>query len=214
MKRQELRDCFDRIRPREELIRSTLERINGREEARSAARVMPTYAFATRLAGALCALLLLIGIGVLVGRDAIVAPDTLPASDERMAPMTIDGQKDGGEPTAGGAVLVGCEQMIEDAKAYGSAWAVCSATVDAVYFKSETEGIATLSLQTVADCSVSDWTDGEQTLVAAFDAVSEDMRALVDRMGEEVLVALHTESRDGESVWVIHEVQFTVSPVE
>lgn len=220
MKRQELRVCFDRIQPREQLIRSTLDRIHGVQEGNRPARVMPTYAFATRLVSAACALVLLVGIGVSLGKDAITAPDMLPAQNERVSPMTADAMDGVVEPreVVNGGELVGCEAMIETAKGFGSAFAVCSAVVDAVYFKSETEGYATLRPVTVADGSATDWTSeeavGAQTVVVAFDASDEQMRSLIDQMGGEVLVGLHTETRDGESVWVIHEMHLQQHPVE
>lgn len=216
MKRQELRACFDRIQPREELIRSTLSRVHAAQEERPTP-ASSGYSFMMRLAGAACALVLLIGIGVSLGKDAITAPDVLPASDERMTPMAVGDEREGQDktPTADAAVLVGCEQMVEQAKSYASDWMVCSAMVDAVYFKSETEGVATLRPQTLADGSANDFSaDDELTVVAAFDASDDALGAMVDQMGSEVLVGLHVETRDGESVWVIHEMHVPETPVE
>lgn len=219
MKRQELRACFDRIQPREELIRSTLEKIRGVQENKQPVRTMPTYAFATRLVGAACALVLLVGVGVSLGRDVVTAPDTLLVQDERISPMTadaMDGVATPREVTVGGE-LVGCEEMIETAKSLSTDAAVCTAVVDAVYFKSATEGFATIRPLTVAEGSNADWTDavdGELTLVAAFDADNEEMRSLLDLMGSEVLVGLHTETRDGETVWVIHEMHAQEQAIE
>jgi hypothetical protein len=219
MKRQELRACFDRIQPREELIRSTLEGIRGVQENNHPVCTMPTYAFATRLAGAACALVLLVGVGVSLGRNVVVAPDALLVQDERVSPMTadaMDGVTAPREVTVGGE-LVGCEDMLKTAKSLSADAAVCTAAVDAVYFKSETEGFATIRPLAVADGSYADWidaVDGELTLVAAFDATNEELRSLVDRMGSEVLVGLHTETRDGETVWVIHELHAQETAVE
>lgn len=217
MKRQELRACFDRIQPREELIRSTIVQVNAAREGKRPARATSGYSFVMRLASAACALLLLIGLAFTLDRDVITSPEVLPTPSERVSPMTadaMDGVKEPREVVSGGA-LVGCEEMLATAQAFGTDFAVCTVVVDAVYFKSESEGFATLRPITIADGCSSTWlSDGTQAVIAAFDASDAALRSMVDLMGSEVLVGLHTEMRDGETVWVIHELHTQVSAVE
>ena len=221
MKREQLRESFERVRPREALIQSTLEKIHA-QQARGPVEQTEgkwTLGFVTRLASAACALLLVIGVGIVFAKNGMLPTDEVVPVDERTTPMTIDSNRNGddmAEPEDG--VLVGCEEMIAAARAYGTDWAVFSATVDAVYFKSETVGIATLCPITIADRSLKGesavWTDEKNnSLTVCFDANDAEMHALLANMGD-VLVGLHTEERDGETVWVIHEAYAEDVPVE
>lgn len=221
MKREQLRESFARIRPSEALIQSTLDKIHARQ---AEGTVKPTerkwtLGFVTRLASAACALLLVLGVGIVFAKNGMLPTDTVVPADERTTPMTIDSNRHGDEtaqPEDG--VLIACEDMIEAARAYRTDWAVFTAAVDAVYFKSETVGIAMLRPNTVADRSLNGesvvWTnDGNDALAVCFDANDIEMRALLENMGN-VLVGVHAENRGGEMVWVIHEAYAEDVPVE
>lgn len=222
MNKQQLRACFDSIRPSEKLVCDTLERIQTRRQGeQSPVRRMPAYAFATRLAAAACALVLLIGIGVTVGKDAVIAPEVVPAADERISPMVADALDGVGKPPAieHEGELVGCEDMIAAAASYGGDYAVFSATVEAMYFVGEGEGIIALRPVTVAQKNVSGehpgWVSDEVTTLAVHvdlsDAAWQEM--LLNSVGGDALVGVHAEQREQEMVWVLHDLNARVEPV-
>ena len=77
MNEQDLRRAFSQITPDEDLIRATVEKVNTQRYALAAAkanemtaRTPSRYAFAARLVGATCALVLAVGIGIVAGREA------------------------------------------------------------------------------------------------------------------------------------------------
>ena len=81
MKIKELRDSFDRIRPREELISSTVARVE-EYKARRERRFAWLYgSFGMRLAGALCAFALMFTIGFSVARQMTDTPSERTLAD-------------------------------------------------------------------------------------------------------------------------------------
>lgn len=93
MKKEELRAALHRIKPDEALICRTLDEIHTRE-ARKERRTSP-YAFGYRLVGAMCAFILMIGIGVSVGKDWVASPmEDTPQTYQRTA-FHLAGQEDG-----------------------------------------------------------------------------------------------------------------------
>ncbi len=87
MNETDLRRAFGRISPDETLIRATIEKVEAQKytaAAKTAARMARTtdkkfpYAAVSRLAGAFCALLLVVGLGISLGTS--VSPATVPDS--------------------------------------------------------------------------------------------------------------------------------------
>ena len=133
--------------------------------------------------------------------------------------MTVDSDSNSDETTlTGDSTVVGGEEMIAAAKTHGADWAVFGAVVEAVSFPSADKGNVILCPITIADESVGGkgavWLSGAQELpVASFDASDEALYALMTNMGN-VLVGVHAEEHDGETVWVIHEAYAEDVPVE
>ena len=83
MKETDLRRAFASITPDESLIRATIDRVQAQKYAtaakqaatlaQSASKPSP-YAFVYRLASAACALLLIVGMGISVGKDLTQSP--------------------------------------------------------------------------------------------------------------------------------------------
>ena len=222
MNRQELRACLDRIQPREQLIRTTLDQIHAAQEGKRPVRAASGYAFGMRLASAACALLLLIGVALSLDMDTITAPVQLPTQDERVSPMTADAM-DGVTETPAVVTdveVTGCEDMIARAAAYGTDYAVLIAAAEALYFPNANEGVVSFRPITLVDGQITngalDTTAEESTAIAACvdlnDAALQAM--LSNAVGGEVLVGLHVETRGEESVWVVHEMYLQESAVE
>lgn len=92
MKRSELRSTLGKIRPSEELITKTL----GRMEIEKQKRIpkfevrQSNFSFAYRLAGAMCALILVISAGVYFGRDTVISPVADSATGYQRAAFNAD----------------------------------------------------------------------------------------------------------------------------
>ena len=222
MKRQELRVCLDRIQPREQLIRSTLDQIHAVQAGKRSARAASGYAFGMRLAGAACALLLLIGVAMSLDMDVITAPVQQPAASERVSPMTADAMV-GVEETPVASedeVVVGCEDMIVRATAYETDYAVMVAAAEALYFPNASEGIVSFRPISVVDHRGGDEaldpaTETSTVIAACIDLNDAALLAVLsDAVGGEVLVGIHVETRNGETVWVVHEMYLQESVVD
>ena len=76
MKKSNLRSALGRIHPSEELITKTLDKMES-EKLKKVPKFevrQSNFSFAYRLAGAMCALILVIGAGIYFGRDTVVSP--------------------------------------------------------------------------------------------------------------------------------------------
>jgi hypothetical protein len=96
--------------------------------------------------------------------------------------------------------------MSERAAAMADDWAVLDAAIDMV----AGDGSVILHVSAVLDGSVNgividSTADGQPTLLAHFDASSEQMSSLFDAVGSSVLVGVHAEQREGSPIWVVHE---------
>jgi hypothetical protein len=84
MKESDLRRTFASVTPDESLIRATIDRVQAQKYAQAAnqaaalaaqpVRKAAPYAFVYRLAGVACALLLVLGMGISIGKDATQPP--------------------------------------------------------------------------------------------------------------------------------------------
>jgi hypothetical protein len=84
MKESDLRRAFASVTPDESLIRATIDRVQAQKYAQAAnqaaalaaqpVRKAAPYAFVYRLAGVACALLLVLGMGISIGKDATQPP--------------------------------------------------------------------------------------------------------------------------------------------
>ena len=218
MKKEQLRESFARIQPREALVLATLEKIQEQRQRGESAQRKLSLGFMTRLAAATCALLLVIAVGVVAAKnDMIPSSVVVPSENERSTPMTADCQDPSGDAVISDCAseLVGCEQMIETARAYGTDWAVFAATVD---YLNIADGRVALRPLAIADKSESAsdvaWTSEEQDdLMVCFDVSDAELCGLMINMGN-VLVGIHAEERDGEVLWVLHEAYAQVEPIE
>ena len=132
MKEQDLKRCFSKIKPSESLIRSTTEKIG----ELGTAREKTGFRFSYRLASAMCALVLVIGLGVAVLYNPTMIPTA--ESTESSAPMSLVSGRtsdDGADlvmaATCDTAVL---ERMTEDGMAEGGEYAVFFGSFDGCYF--------------------------------------------------------------------------------
>ena len=211
MNKQQLKQCFDRIEPSEELILSTLTAVRSKQRSNvQTSRSMPRYAFVTRLASAACALVLIIGVGVMIARqegtDPLVSDggregEVLPAQER--TPDT-DAQADG-------TALESPDQLIAKATEAGGDWMVLQCRVDAFYAEPDKHpGTGRLSVTTrgLLDARTSDSillpaTDG-QTL----DVEAKVSDALFDAIGADITLYVTATHQDGQPVWTLSGFAF------
>lgn len=188
MNERELRKALGRVQPSEELIRKTLNRIEEkRREERPVYRV-PAYGFTRRLAGAMCALVLLVGLGIagLQGNPDLVphvvregetgsvhqqVPDDLPGTGEWEATMAT---------------------LVAEAKSSSEGYAVARGFLEGCYFAevSEAEAAAGVLYRCVLAVRVDEitaqtaaLTQGTQLQVEYLLHEEEALQALLNTVG-------------------------------
>ncbi len=128
MNERELRKALGRVQPSEELIRKTLNRIEEKRREEHPVYRVPAYGFARRLAGAMCALVLLVGLGIagLQGNPDLVphvvregevgsihqqVPDEMPGTgewEETMAALVAEAKSSSEDYAVVRGFLEGC----------------------------------------------------------------------------------------------------------
>ena len=207
MKEQELKQSLDRIRPREELVTATLERVHAlqNKKMRERDRRAPfDWGFATRLASAACALLLVLGVGIGIGRTVGLPHAADPREADVPAPMDTEHVEP--RETVSPDAPYDVESMSARAAELSEDWAVLDAMID----MARGDGSVILCVTEVSGSSddgivIDSTADGRPTLLAHFDESSEQMQSLFDAVGGRVLVGVHAELREGSPVWVVHE---------
>jgi hypothetical protein len=205
MNKQQLKQCFDRIKPSEQLVAETIQRVHALERKKTmpVRRAAPNFAFATRLGTAACALLLVVGIGIGIGTPGGLlntARDT-----DTPTPMNVHGEpSDVSSDQTPGAI--NREAMIARAAEQGTDWAVLEAVID----MAAGDGSIVLTVSEIVKVArqdgATDWSvDTPMTLQAYFNADNEQLQTLFDAVGDRVLVGMHAEQRDGSMIWVLHE---------
>ena len=232
MKKQQLRDCFDKVKPREEIVRTTLDKIH---EVRQKAAETPrgstaNFGFVTRLATSACALVILVAIGVPLGRNVIKMQGTSPGKDERMSRPDTQNAAEPYKINPNTATIIDAGDIIARARAQGGDWAVAEAEIDAFYFLELTDeqiaagisqscGVA-LRTKTLVETNVSEEhalsgvKNGEMLIAKICFTNPDDASQMINSVGSSVLVRLHMEETNGESIWIIEEFNIEDVPVE
>ncbi len=96
MKKKDLKNALGKIRPREELIQSTLARIDAQKEREAARKPLfsPAFNRGMRLAGAFCAIALVVALGFALRKgdnDPVVAEKQVSLADLRTVETEIGG---------------------------------------------------------------------------------------------------------------------------
>lgn len=224
MKKQELRAALDKIRPDEALIGATLNRIEERRQNERMSDRGTSYGFTYRLASAVCALLLMIGLGVMVSQNPAIAPveGGTEGMEDRLAPIAETGEDDTHVvplPTDASERLGG---MVSRAAEEGGDWLVVQGTLEGCFFgeltKADSEaGVAyrctmALTPMLLLDATTpdpdasSDLSHGGEALQAEI-ALYDDatLQELIDSMGSVACFRLSGTVQDGQMVWQVRE---------
>ena len=232
MKETDLRRAFASITPDESLIRATIEKVQAQQYAnaaqKAAALAQPTrklsaYTLAYRLAGAACALLLVLGMGISLSKDVTqpaLTPDAAAYSRTQFndvspaayaADEAIEEQAD--TPTAPAYGELAREQIIARAATLPSDWLVVDAELCGCYVlptQEDSAPVCTLSLDKVSVVEHADresaqalaQTVGESASIPAVQmtfANAEEQNALLNLFGSRLCLILRV---DGETLCV------------
>ena len=162
MRRQELRAAFDRIQPSEDLICSTIDKMNMQRLGLNKERRMPTLSFATRVAAAFCALLLVVSLGF-INLDSVTTPVEEYSAFERRADGSLQGEGASDVAIASYVHFDEEETLSGVAKIEGGDWAVIEGVIESIYFspltdEEKSDGIlfrCTAQIRTVATLETS-----------------------------------------------------------
>ncbi len=215
MRKEELRAAFDRIQPREELICSTIDKMNRQRLGISRERKMPTLAFATRVAAAFCALMLVVGLGFF-NIDSVITPTGEGSTLGRSADGSL--QNDEGQSVAPAAYgLLGEDEMTDTARLDDGDRFVIDGELEAVYFapisdEERASGVVYKCNAQIATALSPD-TNGELPQNAAVSAQilfydEKEANEFFASMGRSAKFHLSYEDIDGERVWRIEDVRF------
>ena len=211
MRKQELRATLARIQPDEALVTATLARVREQKE-RQSKRGVNTYAFTYRLAGAMCALLLLIGVGFGVGGDQIASPvadtpDTYTRTQfndvgDPISTTSMMGEDEVGktedkaktQTTSNERIAAAIEELRAIAAAYDGDWVLLQGDVQSCYFLPAEDGRTTCAVA----LGVDHIHDASGDALSVEDVVSAEIRfeddaemqMFVDAMGTKLCLLL------------------------
>ena len=128
------------------------------------------------------------------------------------------------------ATIIDAGDIIARARAQGGYWAVAEAEIDAFYFLELTDeqiaagisqscGVA-LRTKTLVETNVSEEhalsgvKNGEMLIAKICFTNPDDASQMINSVGSSVLVRLHMEETNGESIWIIEEFNIEDVPVE
>lgn len=209
MKEQDLRRCFSKIKPSERLVNDTIRKIGEAEESRS---TRPAFRFSGRLASAMCALVVVLGLSVAVLYNPTMIPTAQDA--ESASPMSLVSGRAAEDEISDSTALSHdanvLTRMASDAEKAGGEYAVFFGSLDGCYFGDVTEEDAERGV--IYHCTLT-FTVGaasEESFAAAGDALQADvyvcdadtMDTILSSTAGYVYVRL---TRDGGE-WVVEEL--------
>ena len=209
MKEQDLRRCFSKIKPSERLVNDTIRKIGEAEESRS---TRPAFRFSGRLASAMCALVVVLGLSVAVLYNPTMipkSPESEGAAEMALASGRTVIQDTAAEPTVSHDANV-LTRMASDAEKAGGEYAVFFGSLDGCYFGDVTEEDAERGVIYHCTLTFTVGTATEESFAAAGDALQADvyvcdadtMDTILSSTAGYVYVRLTRD--DGE--WVVEEL--------
>ncbi len=208
MKKQDLKQCFDKIVPSDELVSDTVSKVenSARRESRRG------FALSYRLASAVCALVLVLGLGVFALRDPAMIP--LDASSSRGSAAAVRSRSASNDAVpAAHTTLDAAIDMADRAYAQGGEWAVLAGNLDGCYFNGATPDGAgyRLTLVITPSAGAEIFLSSGAELTYAGSAVSVDIRLADLSEADGILslvsrnVIVRFDGSNGE-LWTLEEI--------
>jgi len=149
MKENDLRRAFAKITPEESLINSTVQRVKAERynAATDNSRSKAPRAFVYRMAAAVCAFVMTVGIGIGVGKDTLISrSEDTPAAYRRASFSELGDMESLGSKTA--EMIPDDEiensetvnKLLDTAEQQGGVYSVAEAILDACYFVPDENG--------------------------------------------------------------------------
>ena len=215
MRKEDLREAFGKIKPSETLIDDTLMLLRTGER-RSEKRERSTFSFTYRLAGAMCAFAIMVGVGVTLGKDIILSPsEDTPAAYGReafnqvdvfrpnVAPsgmeadMIVEGAKNEGLTAEAleSQKTVAVAELTGKGEALSGEWSVVYGTLDGCYFVSD-GCIAAISV--IENCGGTAFELTDNALVAELQFETDaEKQSFAEAVGESVCLLATEISGEG-----------------
>lgn len=208
MNKNDLVTTLGSIRAPEELIRSTMARIDKREAAKENKGFF-RMGTGFRVAFAACALALVIGLGIYGGitNPPIVADDNLRVASEDDVMMLSLEEND----NSYGIALASSEidELLCESENIDGDWAIVSGTTEACYFAGGEEGarefrcVIAVSLKGVETTSGGIApTDKEMSFELVFPNENE-MNEFINNCSAQTYFLVAADERDGNTAWVV-----------
>ncbi len=223
MKEHDLRQALDQIRPDETLIHTTIEKVHAQQYKNAVKRAENSaksfgrspafrYAFAARLASATCALLLVIGMGIAVGKNA--APTTSNRQDytrtqfndiphEREDAVSFNSHDDQEQrPVVGEYPTEQRDRLLARAEQSEGEWFLLDAELSACYILPDEDSdsaeclVAFDQIQVLSaesDAAVDQFLQDAPTVRVTL-ADADACAALADRLGSRICVLVFSDS--------------------
>lgn len=196
MNKNDLRKALGQVQPDEELICRTLDKIHRREMPKT--RPIWTPAFQFRLAGALCALIAMIGLSTSAARFArFASPDPQPTSSQDLSPNIVSVDVFGGRPQA--LQSMSAQSAVARLRAQTaqlqSGWVLVQGSLEEVHLNAPTENgwscSITLSVAKIWDMGGSPSQEavlGQNITAELFFEKDSEMTLLADAVGCQLCV--------------------------
>ena len=215
MKKEDLRKAFGKIKPSEALIDDTLTLLRTGEK-RSERRERSTFSFTYRLAGAMCAFAIMVGVGVAFGKDIILSPaEDTPGAYGRDAFNEVDAFRPNSAPSGMEADMLvetprndeldeselnankslAVAELVSKGESLGGKWTVVYGTLDGCYFLSDS---CVAAISVIENCGGAELEISDNTLVAELqleDGAGES--ELFDAVGDFVCLLVAEDSDVG-----------------
>ena len=211
MNKQELKRAFGKIRPSRALIEQTVERLNAarlspQEDVRAAR--MLTY----KLAGAMCALALVLSVGVSVIGQGSVPMETAKRISEGGQPLTAQTPT----PLDGDTPPQAVAQLQSKTAPLQQPWIVVYGTVSGCYFSDRAEYKNYCLVQIEQTALYAQQGEAETALptdngmVAVIDTAQDSVLfdALLGSMSEPIYLCMVQQELDGVLTWQIVDFEF------
>ncbi|MBQ7927010.1 MAG: hypothetical protein IJ335_12085 [Lachnospiraceae bacterium] len=226
MKKEELRESLDRIRPSEELIDATMQKIKEQQEVRQRAKVPFWSTTNYRWVSAVATCALVLGVGLVAWRQTgrnVAQDGTTDNQEYRLAEeigLYSDTETTENELVTGvEASMTESQSATEDQSAFSQMdtsyeqWALLRGTILSCRFlevspEDATRGmkpqaILEFDLQEVLDRTEQWATEDEDTICVLADFVDEKLNELINSMGSDISIQIIPIENKEEAVWKI-----------
>ncbi len=214
MKKNDLRSTLGAIRTREELVRSTMEKIEA-QRAQSEKREESKrfdFSFGMRLAGAMCALMIVVGIGIYGAR--INPPLDTGSNYGFDRAHELNGEDDASDEASAlnglSEASLAIEKLAAEAEHIDGDWAIISGTAEACYFAGgeeadgESHCIIAMSVEKVERTSGISLDSAELSAEIVFESDAE-WQNFINGLSSKACFLLSVSEGENGHIWTVEK---------